>query len=105
LPTSLKAWQKCADVDLKIQIADLFMRIVKGWKRISNKGGFINEVTGQTLIIAKQEFGEHYHVLLFKQERTDDAEGKKISTEYSSEAKAEAFASDWMKKNPNGINL
>ena len=48
------------------------MKIVKGWKRISNKGGFVNEVTGQTLIIAKQEFGEHYHVLLFKQERTDE---------------------------------
>ena len=53
------------------------MKIVKGWKRISNKGGFVNEVTGQTLIVAKQEFGEHYHVLLFKQERTDDCQGKK----------------------------
>ena len=78
------------------------MRIVKGWKRISNKGGYVNEVTGQTLTIAKKEFGEHYHVLLFRQERTDDAQGNTISPEYSTEAKAEAFAMDWMKKNPNG---
>ncbi len=81
------------------------MRIVKGWKRISNKGGFINEVTGQTLVIMKQEFGEHYHVLLFRQEKTENTEGKKISPEYSSEARAEAFAMDWMKKNPNGITF
>ena len=38
--------------------AELSMRILKGWKRISNKGGFVNEVTGQTLVVAKQEFGE-----------------------------------------------
>ena len=77
------------------------VKLVKGWKRISNKGGFINEATGQTLVISKQEFGEHYHVLLFRQERTEDAQGNKISPEYSSEARAEAFAVDWMKKNPN----
>jgi len=78
------------------------VKLVKGWKRISNEGGFVNEVTGQTLIIAKVEFGLHYHVLLFKQERTDEAEGNKISPEYSSEAKAEVFAIKWMEKNPNG---
>ena len=82
--------------------AELSMRILKGWKRISNKGGFVNEVTGQTLVVAKQEFGEHYHALLFRHERTDDAQGNKISPEYSSEARAEVFAIDWMKKNPNG---
>ena len=79
------------------------MKIVKGWKRISNKGGFVNEVTGQTLIIAKQEFGMHYHVILFTQERTEDVQGNKISPEYSNEAKAETFAMDWMAKNPNGL--
>lgn len=72
---------------------------------MSHKGGFVNEVTGQTLIIAKQEFGSHYHVLLFRQERTDDAQGNKISPEYSSEAKAEDFAIKWMKKNPNGTTV
>jgi len=80
------------------------VKLVKGWKRISNKRGFVNEVTGQTLVIAKQEFGEHYHVLLSKQERTGD-QGNKISPEYSSEARAEAFAIDWMKKNPNGATI
>jgi len=78
------------------------MKLIKGWRQISHKGGFVNEVTGQTLVIAKQEFGEHYHVLLFRQERTDDDQANKISPVYSSEARAEAFAIDWMKKNPNG---
>ena len=78
------------------------MKTVRGWKRISHKGGFVNETTGQTLVIAKQEFAEHYHVLLFKQERTDDVDADKISPEYASEAKAEAFAIKWMEKNPNG---
>jgi hypothetical protein len=78
------------------------MKIVKGWRRISNKGGFVNETTGQTLTVTKKEFGEHYHLLLFKEERTDDAQGKTISPEFSTEAKAEAFAMDWMKKYPKG---
>lgn len=90
-------------INLKNRVAAcLLMKIVKGWKRIRNKGGFVNEVTGQTLVIAKQEFGQHYHVLLFRQEKTDIAQSSKISPEYSSEAKAEAYAIDWMKKNPNG---
>jgi len=72
---------------------------------MSHKGGFVNETTGQTLVISKQEFAEHYYVLLFKQERTDDAQGNKISPEYDSEAKAEAFAIKWMEKNPNGATL
>jgi hypothetical protein len=78
------------------------MKTIRGWKRISHKVGFINETTGQTLVIIKQEFAERYHVLLFKQERTEDAQGSKISPEFDSEAKAEAFAIKWMEKNPNG---
>lgn len=81
------------------------MKSLRGWKRISHKGGFVNETTGQTLVIAKQGFAEHYHVLLFKQERTDNAQGSKISPEYPSEAKAEAFAIKWMEKNPNGTTM
>ncbi len=77
------------------------MKTIRGWKRISHKGGFLNEVTGQTLVISKQKFSEHYQVLLFKQKRTDDAQSK-ISPEYSSNAKAEAFAIKWMEKNPKG---
>ncbi len=78
------------------------MKILKGWRKISNEGGFLNETTGQTLVVAKKEFGMHYHVLLFTGERTEDIEGKKISPEFSTEAKAEAFAIDWMTKNPFG---
>jgi hypothetical protein len=80
------------------------VKILKGWRKISNEGGFLNETTGQTLVIAKKEFGMHYNVLLFSGERTEDAEGKKISPDFSTEAKAEAFAIDWMTKNPNGTN-
>ena len=81
------------------------MRTIRGWKRISHKGGFVNEITGQTLVVVKKEFAEHYHVLLFKQERTDNAKGNKISPEYTTEAKAEAFAIKWMEKNPNGTKM
>lgn len=79
------------------------MKIVKGWKRISNQGGFMNEFTGQTLLVAKSEFSEHYHVLLFSGKRKSDVEGKKISPEFSTKVKAEAFARDWMLKNQNGL--
>lgn len=79
------------------------MKIVKGWRKISNKGGFVNETTGQTVIVAKKEFSEHYHLLLFTQERTEDAEGKQLSPDFATEAKAEAYAMDWMNKHPKGI--
>ena len=78
------------------------MKNVIGWKRISHKGGFINETTGQTLIIAKKDFGEHYHALLFIQERTTNAEGKKLSPDFATETKAETYAMDWMNKHPKG---
>jgi hypothetical protein len=73
-----------------------------GWRKISNQGGFLNETTGQTLVIAKAEFGVHYHVLLFEGQRVENKEGKKISPEYPTEKKAEVFAINWMTKNPNG---
>jgi hypothetical protein len=41
-------------------------------------------------------------VLLFPEVRNGD-EGIKISPEYATKSKAEAFAFDWMKKHPNGI--
>jgi hypothetical protein len=78
------------------------MKIVKGWRKISNAGGFLNEYTGQTLAIVKKEFGMHYRVLLFAQERTEDANGKKISPDFETEVKAAAFGLSWMEKNPNG---
>lgn len=79
------------------------MKIVKGWRRISNEGGFLNETTGQTLVIAKKEFGEGYRVLLFAQQRLKDFEGEKISPDFSTKAKAETFAVNWMLKNPEGF--
>ena len=78
------------------------MKIIKGWKKISNQGGYVNEITGQTLIISKKEFSANYHVLLFAGEQTNEEESKKISPDFSKETKAEAFALDWMGKHPNG---
>ncbi|HTY74054.1 MAG TPA: hypothetical protein VMD05_00635 [Candidatus Nanoarchaeia archaeon] len=78
------------------------MNTAKGWRRISNKGGFVNETTGETLIVTKKEFGLHYHVLLFTGQRTNDADAKNISPDFPTEVKAESCAMKWMEKNPNG---
>jgi hypothetical protein len=78
------------------------LKIIKGWKKISNQGGYVNENTGQTLTVAKKDFSENYHVLLFVGEQTDEAESKKISPEFSKKTKAEAAALDWMGKHPHG---
>jgi hypothetical protein len=77
------------------------MKLIKGWKKISNQGGYINDQTGQTLTIAKKEFSQNYHVLLTENQTGE--EDKKISPEFHTEAKAEAFAIDWMQKHPNGL--
>ena len=77
------------------------MRIVEGWKKIDNERGYMNATTGQNLIVSKKQFGQHYIVLLFPEVRNED-EGVKISPEYATESKAEAFAFDWMKKHPKG---
>jgi hypothetical protein len=77
------------------------MKIVKGWRRIDNQRGFINENTGQNLVISKKQYGEHYVVLLLPKVK-DDEEGRKISPEFPTEAKATAFAMDWMSKHPKG---
>jgi len=79
------------------------MKIVKGWKRIDNQRGYINAATGQSLIVTKKQYGEHYVVLLFPKEKNDD-EGSKISPEFPTESKAESFAMDWMNKHPKGSN-
>ena len=79
------------------------MKLIKGWKRISNQGGYINENTRQTLIISKKEFSEKYHVLLFNGEQTNKEESKKISPEFPTQVKAEAFAMNWMETHSNGM--
>jgi hypothetical protein len=77
------------------------MKIVKGWRRITNQRGYINAATGQNLIVTKKQYGEHYIVLLFPKAKNDD-EGRKISPEFPTETKAESFARDWMNKHPRG---
>jgi hypothetical protein len=79
------------------------VKTIKGWKRLSNEGGFLNETTGQTLIVAKKEFGTHYHVLLFPGQQTEPERGKIVSPDFASEKRAEAYAVDCMGKNPDGI--
>ena len=78
------------------------MKLIKGWKKISNEGGFVNDTTGQTLIVSKKEFSQNYHVLLFVGEQIDKKEAKKISPDFHTEAKAETFAINWMEKHSGG---
>ena len=79
------------------------MKIIKGWRTITKEGGFLNENTGQTLTICKKQFGQTYHVLLFAGKKTNEANGKRISPEFATTSKAQAFAIDLMEKHPNGI--
>ncbi len=80
------------------------MKLIKGWKKISNEGGYVNENTGQALIISKKEFSQDYHVLLFCGKQTKkEEESKKISPDFATQPKAETFALNWMEKHPNGI--
>jgi len=63
--------------------------------------GFVNETTGQNLVVTKKEFGEQYVVLLFPRVRVDD-KGETISPAYATASKAEACALNWMEKHPRG---
>jgi hypothetical protein len=63
--------------------------------------GFVNETTGQNLVVTKKEFGEHYVVLLYPRVRVDDKE-ETISPEYATASKAEAYMMKWMHKHPGG---
>jgi hypothetical protein len=64
--------------------------------------GFMNEATGQKLVVTKKEFGRHYIVLLFPRVSVDD-EGETMSPEYATPSEAKAYALKWMEKHPNGI--
>jgi hypothetical protein len=77
------------------------MNMVKGWRKIDNERGYMNETTGQNLVVRKKQFGEHFIVLLFPRVRIDD-KGETISPEYATESKAGHYAMDWMKKHPRG---
>jgi hypothetical protein len=80
---------------------EVTVKIVRGWRRIDNQRGYINEVTGQNLVVTKKPYGEHYIVLLFSKVRNSD-EGKTISPAFPTQSKAESFAVDWMNKHPRG---
>jgi hypothetical protein len=77
------------------------MKIIKGWKMLSHECGYLNDATGQTLVVSKKEFSNNYHVRLFECGQAKNAEGKTISPDYATKAKADAFAEDWMLKHPN----
>jgi hypothetical protein len=78
------------------------MKTVRGWRKIDNKRGYVNEETGESLVVTRKEFWEAYMIMLFPLVKNVDEKGTKISPEYSTESKAEAFAVDWMNKHPKG---
>lgn len=77
------------------------MKIVKGWRKMDRQRGFVNETTGQNLVVTKKEFSSKYIVLLFPRVRVDD-KGDTISPAYVTATKAEAYALNWMAKHPKG---
>jgi hypothetical protein len=79
------------------------MKLIKGWKKLKHECGFLNDCTGQTLVVCKKEFSQNYHVLLFPGRQIEKGDSKKISPDFPTETKADAFAVDWMEKHPNGL--
>jgi hypothetical protein len=79
------------------------MKLIKGWRKISNQGVYLNVTTGQTLVVAKKEFCQTYHVSLYTGKQTVEGDRKRISPEFATAAKAEVYAVNLMEKNPNGI--
>jgi hypothetical protein len=78
------------------------MKIIKCWKRLSHECGYQNDTSGQIVVVLQKEFSNNYHVRLFECGQTEKEDGKTISPDYASKAKADAFAEDWMQKHPNG---
>ena len=63
---------------------------------LSHECGYLNDSSGQTLVVSKKEFSNNYHVRLFECGQTEKDDGKTISPDYATKAKADAFATDWM---------
>jgi hypothetical protein len=76
---------------------------IKGWKILKHECGYLNECTGQTLIVTQKQYSCDFYVLVFAGQRTEDKDARVISPEFSTEPKAEAYALKLMIKNPNGI--
>ena len=81
------------------------MKIIKGWKMLSHDCGYLNDISGQTVVVSKKDFSNNYHVRLFECGQVKKDEGKTISPEYATKAKADAFAENWMQKHPNGTTV
>jgi len=79
------------------------MKDIKGWRKISHEGGYLNETTGQTLVISKKQFCQTFHAIIYVAKPTKEADGKIVSSEFETFEKAETYATDLMRKNPNGI--
>lgn len=77
--------------------------MVKGWKKLKKGCEYINEFTGQTLIITQKRYSNNYYALIFVAQRTEDKDGRVISPEFPSATKAETYAINLMTKHPNGI--
>ncbi len=78
------------------------MKTIKGWKRLSHDCGYQNDTSGQIVIVVQKEFSRNFHVRLFESGQSEKEDGKTISPDYASKARADAFAEDWMQKHPKG---
>ncbi len=79
------------------------MKDIKGWRKISHEGGYLNETTGQTLVISKKQFSQTFHAIIYVAKPTKESDGKIVSSEFETFEKAEIYAINLMRKNPNGI--
>jgi hypothetical protein len=79
------------------------LKDIKGWRKISHEGGYLNEITGQTLVISKKQYSQTFHAIIYVAEPTKEVDGKIISPEFGTFDKAETYATDLMRKHPCGI--
>jgi hypothetical protein len=78
------------------------MKTIKCWRRLSHDCGYQNDSSGQIVVVLKKEFSGNYQVRMFQSGQTEKKDGKTISPDYASKARADAFAEDWMQKHPKG---
>jgi len=85
--------------------AEIKIKDMKGWKILKHECGYFNEATGQTLVVTQKQYGQDYIVWVFVGPRqpTDQKDGRVISPEFPTEAKALVYAVNLMTKNPDGI--
>lgn len=81
------------------------INIIKGWKQLQHQEGYLNECTGQLLVVEQKQYSLFYHAVVFEGQRKRNSEnkGRAVSPEFETEAKAEAYAVKLMSKNPDGI--